>query len=143
MQKCHLCDYTNKQKSQTKNHIVRVHRSNGESCETCGKLVKDLKRHKRRGCITSVKLPGHILCKQCDKTFRNKNHLRNHMKIHLNIRDNVCSQCTYSTTSGFNLKIHIKRVHQNLPLHSECPHCMRKVFDIEKHIQNFHKIITN
>lgn len=135
---CKLCDYTSNVQSQLDYHYKRVHVSGGVTCSICGKMVKDLKRHIVRGCITSV-VDKKFDCTQCEKKFTHMHQLKRHVNnIHLNIRDKECPHCNYKTNTGFNLKIHITRVHEGKKLKSECHFCQKQVYSLEWHINRYH-----
>jgi len=135
---CSMCDYTSNVKSQLDNHYKRVHVSGGVTCPTCGKLVKQLKQHIKRGCITSV-IEKKFDCDQCEKKFKDSQQLKRHINnVHLNIKDKECPHCNYKTTTGFNLKIHITRVHEGKKLKSECEFCQKQVYSLEWHITRYH-----
>jgi len=136
---CHLCEFSANVQSQVDRHILKVHQAEGQTCPTCGKMVKDLKRHFQRGCITSSQEKKHH-CLQCDKRFKQKIQLERHIKtVHLNIRDQECPHCNYKTTTGFNLKIHVSRVHEGKQLRKECEFCGKKVYSLEWHVYQYHK----
>ena len=64
-----------------------------------------------------------------------KRHVRN---IHLNIKDKSCPHCDYKTAVGFNLRIHITRVHEGKQFKTTCQYCGKNVNSLEWHIKTYH-----
>jgi len=138
MIKCIACDFTGKKKS-VYDHYKKVHKTVSTTCNSCGKLVKNLNRHVCPSSSPVEKIP----CDQCSKTFSEKSGLKSHIKnIHTKSRDIECEQCNYKTYSKFNLKIHVTRVHEGKTLRSRCEHCNKEVIDIERHIRVYHQVLN-
>ena len=54
-------------------------------------------------------------CELCDKTFRNKRHLRKHFNVvHMKLNAQSCDVCNKTFTSSVSLKTHITVMHQKL-----------------------------
>ena len=63
-----------------------------------------------------------------------------HIKvIHMNQKDKSCPHCDYRTSEGFNLRIHIARVHEGKRFKAECPYCNKSVVSLDWHLEKYHK----
>ena len=106
--KCSQCDYRTNISWDVKAHYERNHTDTYlNPCEFCGNIFKDLKRH---SCLAKGRIP----CTKCDKTFPHTNEMKLHIKrIHENVKNKACEQCSYRTYSGFNLRLHVKKMHNS------------------------------
>ena len=57
----------------------------------------------------------------------------------MNKKDKACPHCDYRTSEGFNLRIHIARVHEGKSFKAECPYCNKSVVSLDWHIEKYHK----
>lgn len=137
--KCDMCDYTTSLLCYMTKHKKQVHEGFTTTCEDCGKIVKQLSHHKQRGCPARRKAER-LQCPHCDKTFALRDGLTRHIRvIHMNKKDKACPQCDYRTSEGFNLRIHIARVHEGKTFKAECPYCSKSVVSLDWHIDKYHK----
>ncbi|KAF2368652.1 Zinc finger C2H2-type, partial [Trinorchestia longiramus] len=54
-------------------------------------------------------------CPSCPKTFGRLWHLKRHMATHLAVRPYECPYCGYRVNFKDKLKLHLIKVHPNLP----------------------------
>jgi len=136
--KCSACDYTSPLQCYVKAHFNNVHVGKTVACDQCGKVVKNVEEHKSRGCPMRKNITKYS-CDKCDKTFSLKNGLNRHIKnLHMNIKDRVCPHCNYRTSEGFNLRIHIMRVHEGKHFKTTCQFCGKTVNSLNWHIKTYH-----
>ena len=150
MHSCPHCQYIAKTSYDLNRHIKRKHEeANVVNCPWCGRLTKDLDRHLKNN---QCNIPEHertnnnpqYACEHCNKTFKKEVALVRHFKIvHEKIKDFQCDQCNYKTSTGFNLRIHVKRVHERKPLKEMCPHCDKAFIQLDWHIQTYHGELVN
>ena len=57
----------------------------------------------------------------------------------MNKKDKACPNCDYRTSEGFNLRIHIARVHEGKSFKAECPYCYKSVVSLDWHVEKYHK----
>ena len=141
IQLCSKCSYSTKNNSSLKEHFKRIHTSWKESCQFCGKVVKGLRRHLRGTmCGKDVDNRKMIPCPKCLVIFRVKSKLRQHTHhVHDGIKDKHCIQCSYTTYSSHNLRLHVSNVHDKTPIvYNNCPHCHVKTGNLEKHLEIYH-----
>ena len=142
LQKCSECDYSTRNASEMKKHFERKHTENlQETCEFCGSVFKNLKKHlQRTGCgqenFTKKKTP----CPHCPKTFALGTEMTAHIKkIHDRVKDKLCPHCSYATYSGYNLKLHISKMHLGGKLVKQpCPFCDVSTTNVDYHIEIYH-----
>jgi len=136
---CDLCDFQTSLNCSLTKHIRQVHEGRTQTCDLCGKIVKELKHHKARGCPFVKKKPRHQ-CDHCDKSFALKDGLNRHIKaVHFKLKDKCCPYCAYTSAEGFNLRMHIARVHEGRKVSLQCPVCDKNVVSLEWHLQQYHK----
>ena len=139
--KCVKCDYTTHIPREMKAHFYRRH-TNGtkETCQYCGEVFKGLRKHlARTGCGGEVNTKK-VTCSSCNKVFSLKQALDNHMKnIHMNVKDKHCPHCSYATYSGYNLKLHVTKMHLGKEVEKKtCPYCPKVTTNIDYHINIMH-----
>ena len=80
-------------------------------------------------------------CNECGKLFTTKDHLSHHIKgVHLKIKNKHCDQCEYSSYSGFNLKLHISKMHNGKQLKKEqCSVCLNEFVNLPYHVKIYHQ----
>jgi len=136
---CDLCDFTTSLNSRLTKHKLQVHEGRTETCHLCGKVVKELRHHKRRGC-PFMERKERLNCDHCDKTFAQRDALNRHIRnVHFKIKDKSCDQCSYTTSEGFNLRMHKARVHEGRKVTLTCPLCNKRVNNLAWHTQQYHK----
>jgi len=136
---CNQCDFKTTLNCRLSKHILQVHEGRKQTCDLCGKVVKELKHHKARGCPFGKKKTRHQ-CTHCDKTFALKDGLNRHVRsVHFQLKDKQCPHCKYKTSEAFNLRLHIARVHEGRKTSAQCPVCDKKVVSLQWHLQQYHK----
>eukprot|EP00088_Acartia_fossae_P024075 TRINITY_DN2504_c2_g2_i1.p1 TRINITY_DN2504_c2_g2~~TRINITY_DN2504_c2_g2_i1.p1 ORF type:complete len:612 (+),score=137.26 TRINITY_DN2504_c2_g2_i1:81-1916(+) len=135
--KCDLCDFTTNAKSRLDIHRKK-HFNKAVECPECGKVVKDMRKHLLRKCGNSKEKERHF-CHLCDKSFSYKESLDKHIKhIHQKIMKFHCEHCDYKTYSGFNLRIHISKMHTKEDMKKNCHFCNQNVIGLDYHIRIYH-----
>ena len=102
---------------------------------------KFLKQHFRATmCGKDVDDRKVIPCPKCPVTnFRGNTHLKRHIReIHEGIKDKHCPQCSYTTYSSYNLKMHVSKVHDKTTMYQDCHHCRVRSGNMNKHISIYH-----
>lgn len=134
--KCDLCDYTANTKLKVQNHR-RSHFVKMSKCHECGKNVKDIRKHFLRNCAGKEKQRHY--CHLCEKSFSLKEGLDRHIKhIHQKIMNYHCDHCDYKTYAGFNLRLHISKMHTKEEMEKICQYCNQKTNSLEYHIRIYH-----
>ena len=144
IQECTKCDYKTSLPNEMKQHYKRRHTDEMlETCEFCGDVFKGLKKHLIRTGCGGQKIAKNVPCNQCPKTFSSKIEMRTHVKrIHENVKDKVCPHCSYATYSGFNLKLHVSKMHLGTGLIKEpCPHCDKETTNLKHHMETYHNAL--
>ena len=60
-------------------------------------------------------------------------------KIHDRVKDKLCPHCSYATYSGYNLKLHISKMHLGGKLVKQpCPFCDVSTTNVDYHIEIYH-----
>ena len=126
-------------------HLKSVH-SSVSSCPYCGKNVKGLAKHYK---ITQCNIPEDqrniqtVQCPICFKMIR-KPDLKIHVKRAHDETDKTfsCEHCDYKTNMKANLYIHVKRVHERKPLKETCPICNQQCMRLEWHLQTYHTSVS-
>ena len=88
-----------------------------QCCDKCGnrfKNVKSLVRHRQNVHLESTKRKS-FTCIHCSKNFASKYNLKIHLKcVHQKSRDFVCSNCGKCFTQLISLQTHVSHVHAEL-----------------------------
>ena len=137
---CSKCPFSTKNMSTLKNHFRVKHTSWKQSCQFCGKIVKDVKTHWRATmCGKDVDDRKVLPCPKCHVILRTNSQLKQHTKyIHEGVKDKHCLQCSYTTYSSHNLKLHVSKVHDKTPMFKNCPHCHIRSGNMNKHLAIYH-----
>ena len=144
IKKCTKCDYKNSVQNEINQHYKRRHTDEQkETCEFCGEVFKGLKKHLTRTGCGGQKIAKNTPCSQCSKTFSSILEVRTHIKrIHGNVKNRLCPHCSYKSYSGFNLKLHVSKMHFGTGLIKEpCPHCNKETFNLKYHIETYHNTL--
>ena len=77
----------------------------------------------------------------CNRGFVTKSSLEKHIKgVHLKIKNKHCDQCEYITYSGFNLKLHVSKMHNGKQLEKEnFSDCSKVVYNLPYHSKIYHQ----
>ena len=139
--KCTMCDFKANHPRKMKLHFKNRHTTETvQTCEFCGEIFKDLKRHLSTtncgGPVERKKVP----CVHCGKEFTRRNKMKEHVKfIHEGVKDKFCDQCSYATYSSNNLKQHIMKTHLGKEIVKEgCPYCGKETTSLDYHIKTYH-----
>jgi hypothetical protein len=139
---CPVCDYRNTDMKQIDRHYRRIHTEiDITNCGFCGVVTKNLKRHlKIKQCDKNSDEKVKYQCDDCGKQFSIQGSLDKHKKgIHEQIKDKQCPHCTYCTYSGYNLKLHINKMHLGKKLVKDsCIYCGKKSYDVAYHVKLYH-----
>ena len=145
MQKCSLCDFQSRRTYALRLHTKNIHSNvKQKTCEFCGELRKDLKKHLERtkcGQGINVEERKDIECEQCGKKFTTTDSLKKHTKaIHMNVKNMQCNYCDYKTYSGYNLKLHITKMHEGKDTIEKvtCQSCQKIVTNLPYHNKIYH-----
>ena len=140
-EKCTKCDYESHLPVEMKGHFKRRHTDmNKGTCQYCGDVFKVLKQHiKNTKCGGEVSIKS-FTCTHCYKTFKIKAALNVHIKrIHKQIKDRKCPHCSYATYNGYNLRLHVTKMHLGLKMEKTvCPHCAKATTNLSYHIDVMH-----
>ena len=113
---CSACNYTSRRKVDIEGHYRNIHTDlNKEICLVCGETFKGLKMHlERTKCGTGKKAEATVPCPEgCPKMFTLQDTANKHIRqVHLKIKNKNCPSCEYKTYSGFNLKLHVRKMHE-------------------------------
>ncbi|XP_023326996.1 zinc finger X-chromosomal protein [Eurytemora carolleeae] len=136
---CDHCDFKSTLNCTIKKHIAQVHEGSTQTCDLCGKVVKELKHHKIRGCPFTKRKVRHQ-CDHCEKSFSLKDGLNRHIRaVHFKLKDKSCQHCNYRSAESFNLRMHIARVHEGRKVSLPCPFCNKNVVSLQWHLEQYHK----
>ena len=140
---CEKCDHKCHSKLMLDTHIRVFHKlrykydvdeSGTFTCRVCNLKTqneKDMKDHQwEHQDITWM-----YKCELCDATFDFKRNLIDHKDVvHMGILPYKCEQCDLSFKSQPLLKLHIKKVHENLPSSHICTICGKSVQYLKQHM---------
>ena len=149
---CEKCDHKCHSKLMLDTHIRVFHKlrykydvdeSGTFTCRVCNLKTqneKDMKDHQwEHQDITWM-----YKCELCDATFDFKRNLIDHKDvIHMGILPYKCEQCDLSFKSQPLLKLHIKKVHENLPSSHICTICGKSVQYLKQHMTMTHDMRIN
>ena len=140
---CSACPYTSRRKADIDGHYRKVHTDlNKETCSVCGETFKGLKRHlERTKCGTGKKAEATIPCPEgCPKMFTLQDTVDKHIRqVHRKIKNKICPFCEYKTYSGFNLKLHVTKMHEGKKMEKQqCLYCDKTPFSLDYHMQTYH-----
>jgi len=150
LHKCPHCDYTSHKQSSIKWHINRKHNPEGIiGCPYCGKKVKAycLKKHLSKvKCHLSEaerEMKTGYPCPECGKLFANEENVKKHIDYyHKENQKQHCPLCNFSTKYAYNMRMHMKRVHENKPFWEQCRFCEQKVSNMKSHISTYHPEVS-
>ena len=150
LHKCPHCDYTHHKQSNIRHHIDRKHNTESViSCPYCGKRVKAycLKRHIRLvKCNLSEEereIKSEYPCPECGKLFANEDNVKKHIVYyHRENQKQHCQLCNFTTKYAYNMRMHMKRVHEHKPFWEQCLYCEQKVSNMKSHISTYHPEIS-
>ena len=140
-EKCTMCDYKTNVPTEMRQHFKRRHTEEAvQTCEFCGEIFKNLKKHLSRTNCGGPSERKKVPCLHCAKEFSSGDKMKEHVKrIHEGVRDKLCNQCSYATYSNFNLKLHITKMHLGTGLVKEgCPYCDKETTNLDHHIKTYH-----
>jgi len=127
-----------------KEHYSRRHTERyREICNVCGDVFKNMRNHlKRTACGLGRKMEAKFKCELCSKAFTLKHGLQRHIKVvHEQVKDCVCEQCDYKTSSKSNLELHQDSMHKGIRrTKQKCPHCDKTPYKLDWHIKTYHSL---
>jgi len=144
IEKCNLCDFQSRRSYALNIHTKTMHSDiNLKTCEFCGEVRKNLKKHiERTKCGQNINVEDRkdVSCDKCDSKFTTRVSLKKHLKaIHQKVRNRACLQCEYTTYSGYNLKIHVAKMHEGKRIEKEtCVSCLKEVSNLPYHNKIYH-----
>jgi len=146
LHKCPHCPYTHHKQNNIKQHINRNHNPEGViGCPYCGKKVKSykLKQHIQRvKCNLSEEereVKSDYPCPECGKLFANEENVKKHIVYyHRENQKQNCQLCNFTTKYAYNMRMHMKRVHEHKPFWEHCQYCDQKVSNMKSHIGTYH-----
>lgn len=84
-------------------------------------------------------------CDQCPKRYLTEFLLSQHGLSHENLKTQKCSHCSFATNAPYDLKNHIKRIHQSTKDYScpvaDCEKAFKRRCDMENHKKSVHSEI--
>ena len=138
---CSKCPYSSKNAGTLRKHFRFRHTAWKQSCEFCGKVVKQLDKHlKATMCGKDVDDRNRLPCPKCPVIVWNQSQLRKHTsQVHDRVKDKYCPKCSYTTYSSYNLRLHVSSVHDKTPIvYKNCPHCHVRSGNLNKHLEIHH-----
>ena len=139
-------DLTFNRKNPFKLLFFRNHNPEGViGCPYCGKKVKSykLKQHIQRvKCNLSEEereVKSDYPCPECGKLFANEENVKKHIVYyHRENQKQNCQLCNFTTKYAYNMRMHMKRVHEHKPFWEHCQYCDQKVSNMKSHIGTYH-----
>jgi len=136
---CKICNKQLSCKVSLQTHVNIVHGPQmPETCEVCGKQVKQLASHMKLNHSAEVKKNMPCPDQGCGKMFRTKQTATTHYnRMHLEIKE----QCRICSEWLKNLPMHLNQVHKQGKKHV-CSHCGKifyKTSDLKVHIERVHE----
>ena len=118
---CSFCGYQATQKGSLNTHVRSLHLGIKYECKHCGiKLSTKASLNSHIDLIHNMIPRKGVDCKECGK-FMSKGNLKFHINsVHEKIRYK-CNQCNNEFTQESSLRMHVKRIQDNLNLQS--PKC--------------------
>ena len=101
---CDLCGQKFNSKYYLKSH-KKAHSKKATNCPDCGKYVKQLAMHLKRGCAMNATERKRFTCDLCETTFAHKHGLKRHIKqVHQKIMDFSCNLCEFRCNNSNSLR---------------------------------------
>ena len=111
------------------------------SCNFCGKIVKNIKKHIKD---VHASVRNHK-CDQCARAFSRSCDLIAHIKsVHEGIKNYKCESCNKGFTQASSLNFHIKSVHEGVKYQCDyCDKAFTQKINLKNHILNIHASDTD
>ena len=144
---CTLCEKTFAYKDPLKVHVDFFHNGIGHKMWQIFsyKSPSQTPLHTEGNHNEIGKIPRHLKCDRCDKTFFKQKYLKEHVfAIHENVRNVKCGQCEKAFKTNKALKNHEKHMHQTTKTYS-CNHCGKAFMcpsNLRAHVRSIHENIT-
>jgi hypothetical protein len=144
--KCSECSYKSRRPGDVKGHYKRIHTPKDPEeftiCPGCGRFLQDKKIRDAHLSRTSCggKPKAILSCDQCDKKFGFKHSLRKHIdNIHRDGKYEQCGFCEYKSYSGYNLKLHVTKMHEGRKMEKQqCLFCDKSMYQLDGHVKLYH-----
>ena len=141
---CPKCSFSTRNAGTLRKHFVLRHTDSGETCNFCGNVYKNIKyHHKVSMCGRDVDDREKFPCPHCGKVMVGMQRVRKHVEqVHEQRKNKKCDQCPYATYSGFNLRLHVTKVHERSELKYEmCKHCDKTSSNMKLHMSTYHGLL--
>ena len=144
--KCPKCIASFTQKAKLKNHMKAGKHKKSQHLHECSFCDTKFKSwHKMDRHIKEVHTrETQVRCPQCDKVFSREEHMRSHMRnVHLDKTEKFqCDICQASFDYKYNLKRHVKQVHENFSFKcQECSAAYTQKYKLEKHVASGNHLV--
>ena len=131
---CYKCDKqfrsnTKNTPSTLKRHYHKTHNDTVFNCNKCNFSTKD-NYEARNHC--------HNKCKKCKKDFESKYRFESHLKEN---HQHLCDKCDDAFVFIYELKLHMKIIHEGEEKKYKCEICNKKVLDLKAHLKLQHDIL--
>lgn len=84
-------------------------------------------------------------CDECPKKYISRTILNTHKLSHKNLKDQKCLRCSFATNSPYDLKNHIKRMHDSTKDYpcseKDCEKSFKRRCDMENHKKSVHSMM--
>ena len=141
---CPKCSFSTRNAATLRKHFVLRHTDSGETCNFCGNVYKNIKyHHKVSMCGRDVDDREKFPCPRCGKVMIGMQRVRKHIEeVHEQKKGKKCDKCPYATYSGFNLRLHVTKVHEHSEMKYEmCKYCDRTSSNMELHMRTYHVLL--
>ncbi|CRK95082.1 CLUMA_CG008560, isoform A [Clunio marinus] len=146
---CDKCGMTLDTKSRLLSHLNSHVRGQKYKCEKCEKSFCNMMSMKKHcAAIHREANPfkeKRFKCDKCPKRYLTEFLLGQHKLSHLNLKNQKCNQCSFATNTIYDLKNHIKRIHQSVKsfpcTELNCGKSFKRRCDMENHKKSVHTTI--
>jgi len=129
---CEHCNFTTNRKKSLINHAKTHFEREYLPCSICGKGVLNMNTHMRTHRTEMTN------CDLCGKEVRLSKLSAHKQRVH-GERKFQCNLCNFATTGGYNLKVHISKVHFKQELEREqCLYCDVQTINLAHHVKIYH-----
>ena len=146
---CDKCGMLFHTKMRLMSHLNSHVRGKKHKCEKCDRTfcnIVSLKKH--CAMVHREENPfkeKRFQCDQCPKKYLTEFLLGQHKLSHDNLKTQKCSECSFATNASYDLKNHIKRIHQATKdfvcYEKNCGKAFKRRCDMENHRKSVHSEI--